>query len=92
MDNNAFKIDHVFVYKDFLKSTPKPRTVSLKGGEDDMDSTCALVVPSLLSSKILDNREARYESKMQKYVVPALRHKKIMCATEQRGDLGVKLV
>ena len=55
-----------------------------------MDNTGALVIPLLLSSKISDNREARYESKMQKYVVPALRNKKIMCATEQRGILGVK--
>ena len=58
----------------------------------DMDNTGALVVPPLLSSKISANREARYESNMQKYVVPALRHKKIMCATEQRGILGVKPV
>jgi hypothetical protein len=92
MGNNAIKIDHVFENKEILKSAPKPRTVSLEGGEDDADTTGTLVVPPLLSSKISSNRETRYESKMQKYVVPALRHKKIMCATEQRGILGVKPV
>ena len=92
MGNNAIKIDHLFVHKEFLKSAQKPRTVSLKGGEDDTVTAGILVVPPLLSSKTSSNQETRYENKMQKYVVPALRHKKIMCATEQRGVLGVKSV
>ena len=92
MGNNAIKIDHLFVHKEFLKSAQKPRTVSLKGGEDDTVTAGIFVVPPLLSSKTSSNQETRYENKMQKYVVPTLRHKKIMCATEQRGVLGVKLV
>lgn len=58
----------------------------------DTVTLCTLVVPPLLSSKISSNRQTCYENKMQKYMVPALRHKKIMCVTEQRGILGVKPV
>ena len=51
-----------------------------------------LVVSPLSPSKVFSKRESGYENKMQKYVVPALRHKKKMCATKQKGILGMMLV
>ena len=58
MGNNTIKIDHVFVYKEFLKSTPKPRTVSLEGGEDDAITLGNIVVSPLVLNKIPSKRDS----------------------------------
>ena len=62
--------------------------VCLAHPPNDTDTASTLVVPSLLPSKIFSRREAGYGKTMQKYVIPALRQRRVSHSTNQRGILG----
>ena len=89
MGNNAIKIDHVFaVHKEPLKTALKPRTVSLEGGEDDAITLGNIVVSPLVLNKIPSKRDSDSEENTSKYIVPALRQRKVLHSTNQRSILG----
>ena len=66
------------------------KSVSLRFGNclGDTVAIATLVVSSLVPSKIFFKQEVGYENKMQKYVVPALRQRKVLYSTNQKGILG----